>query len=243
MCIRDSHYIMLLEHLEDSGCTFQNASSHYSLDYIRAVLAGFARLHAAYWESPRFAQDLDWVEPPMQHEIAIDLVGSALQQFAAQMPPVFKAMGELYLGQTDAVHELWKNGPQTLIHGDVHDANLFLDGDEPGFLDWAVLARGPGMRDVGYFLAGTLQGADRGSIRALLDYYCGQLQQCGVQPPTAEETWRQCQWHAAYVWVGAAVTLAMGDAWQPVSYVMSSLEKLHGAMDDWGSVEAIRTAL
>ena len=39
-------YIMLLEHLEDSGCTFNNASTRYSLDYIRQVLAAFARLHA-----------------------------------------------------------------------------------------------------------------------------------------------------------------------------------------------------
>ena len=47
-------YIMLLENLVDSGCTFNNASTRYSLDYIRQVLASFARLHATYWNSPRF---------------------------------------------------------------------------------------------------------------------------------------------------------------------------------------------
>ena len=55
--------------------------------------------------------------------------------------------------------------------------------------------------------------------------------------------WQQYQWHAAYVWVGAAVTLAMGDAWQPVSYVKASLERLHAAMDYLGSVAAIRSAI
>lgn len=236
-------YIMLLEHLEDSGCTFGNAGNHYSLDYVRAVLAEFASLHAAYWESGRFDTDLDWIEPPMQHDIAVGLIQSALAQFADTMPPVFTALGELYLSETDAIHRLWRQGPATLVHGDAHDANLFLDGGRPGFLDWAVLAKAPGMRDVGYFLAGTLEAGDRPALRDLLAYYREQLLAHGVDAPSPETLWRQCQWHAAYVWVGAAVTLAMGDAWQPVNYVMASLERLHGALEDLGSVEALRAAL
>ena len=43
------------------------------------------------------------------------------------------------------------------------------------------------------------------------------------------ETWR-------------TVTLAMGDAWQPVNYVKSSLQRLHSALEALGSVEAIRAA-
>lgn len=237
------NYIMLLEHLEDSGCTFGNAGNHYSLEYVRAVLAEFASLHAAYWESGRFDADLDWIEPPMQHEIAVGLIQSALDQFGGTMPPVFTALGELYLSETDAIHRLWKEGPATLVHGDAHDANLFLQDGRPGFLDWAVLARAPGMRDVGYFLAGTLQADDRPALRDLLAYYREQLLAHGVAAPSPETLWRQCQWHAAYVWVGAAVTLAMGDAWQPVNYVMASLERLHGALADLGSVEALRAAL
>ena len=42
-------YIMLLEHLEDSDCTFKNASKLYSMDYIRNILNGFAQFHAAFW--------------------------------------------------------------------------------------------------------------------------------------------------------------------------------------------------
>ncbi len=236
-------YIMLMEHLEDSGCSFQNASNHYSLDYVRSVLDAFAKLHARYWETPRFDDDLGWLQPPMQHDIAVGLIGSALDQHAANMPAVFTAMGELYLEETDAVHRLWNFGPHTVIHGDVHDANLFLDGGEPGFLDWALVGRGPAMRDVGYFLAGTLEAGDRWALRELLEYYRERLEFHGARAPSREDLWHQCQWHAAYVWVGAAVTLAMGDAWQPVNYVLSSLERLHGAMEEMGSVGAIRAAL
>lgn len=237
-------YIMLLENLVDSGCTFNNASTRYSLPYVRQVLAAFARLHATYWASSRFDSDLDWVQPPLQHEIAMQLIAQALELHGATMPGVFRDMGELYLSEADAIHRLWQRGATTLIHGDVHDGNLFFDGNEPGFLDWALVARGPAMRDIGYFLAGTLSPQDqRASGREMLTYYREQLLALGIAAPAAQELWQQYQWHAAYVWVGAAVTLAMGDAWQPINYVMASLERLHAAMDTLGSVEAIRSAL
>jgi hypothetical protein len=237
-------YIMLLENLVDAGCTFQNASTRYSLDYVRQVLDAFARLHATFWDSPRFSADLAWLQPPQQHEIALTLIQLSLEQHAATMPPVFRAMGELYLEHADAIHQLWQRGAPTLIHGDVHDANLFYDADLPGFLDWAIVSRAPAMRDTGYFLAGTLTPQhQRESGRELLGYYRKQLLALGAPAPSTEELWQQYQWHAAYVWVGAAVTLAMGEAWQPVNYVKASLERLHAAMDYLGSVDAIRGAL
>lgn len=237
-------YIMLLEHLEDSGCTFHNASTRYSEDYVKQVLAGFASLHGTYWTSSRFDSDLAWLQPPLQHDIARDLIAQALQQHGADMPEVFSRMGELYLSETDAIHRLWEGGEQTVIHGDVHDANLFYDNDRPGFLDWALVARGSGMRDVGYFLAGTLTPQDQQAIgRDLLAYYREQLQDAGVAAPSMDQLWQEYRWHAAYVWVGSAVTLAMGDAWQPVNYVLGSLERLHAALDSLDSVAAIREAL
>ncbi len=237
-------YIMLLEHLEDSGCTFRNASTRYSLDYIRSVLAAFARLHATYWQSPRFDTDLAWVEPPLQHPIARRLVARALERHGAAMPPVFAAMGELYLAETDAIHAVWQQGADTLIHGDVHDGNLFFDGDEPGFLDWAVLARGPALRDVGYFLAGTLTPEHQRAHRhELLDYYRSQLLAGGAAAPPMADLYRQYQWHAGYVWLGAAVTLAMGDAWQPKNYLLRSLQRLHLALEELDTLEALREAL
>jgi aminoglycoside/choline kinase family phosphotransferase len=237
-------YIMLLENLVDSGCTFKNASKRYSLPYIRQLLDAFARLHARYWNSPRFAADLSWVQPPVQHDIAKHLVALALETHVADMPAVFKDMGELYLSHTDAIHQLWLRGEPTLIHGDVHDGNLFYDAGEPGFLDWAMVARAPALRDVGYFLAGTLTPEDQRDHGAqMLSYYREQLLGLGVPAPSTQEIWRQYQWHAGYVWLGAAVTLAMGSAWQPVNYLQASMGRLHAALEHLGSVNAIRSAL
>ena len=231
-------YIMLLEDLSGSGCTFHNSKNHYSIDYIRRVLSAFARLHARYWESSRFSADLGWVQPPLQHEIAVQLIGLALQRHREEMPPVFSQMAEYYLANTDRVHLLWKTGAATLIHGDVHDGNLFLDGGEPGFLDWALLARGPGMRDVGYFLAGTLAPEHRGLARELIAEYRQQLLAAGCDAPALDELWLQYRQHVAYVWVGAVTTLAMGDAWQPTAYVLSTLERIHAVMESVETVAA-----
>ena len=237
-------YVMVLENLEDTGCTFRSASTSYSLEYVRAVLASFAALHAAYWRSPRFDTDLSWIEPPVQHAIAVQLVEQALATFSAQMPPVFTQMGQLYLAHTDAIHGLWNEGDYTLIHGDVHDGNLFFDGDTPGFLDWALTAKAPGMRDVGYFLAGAMEGKDRQiHQQSMLDYYREQLLMHGVEAPSSEELWLQYQWHVAYVWVGATVTLAMGDEWQPTSYTRKSLERINQALEDLGSISAFEDHL
>jgi thiamine kinase-like enzyme len=237
-------YIMLLENLVDSGCTFKNASKRYSESYIRQLLAAFARLHARYWNSPRFATDLAWVQPPVQHDIAKHLIALALEKHAANMPGVFKEMGELYLSHTDAIHQLWLRGAPTLIHGDVHDGNLFYDAGEPGFLDWAMVARAPALRDVGYFLAGTLTPQDQRDHGAqMLSYYREQLLALDITAPPMQELWQQYQWHAAYVWLGAAVTLAMGDAWQPVNYLQASMGRLHAALEHLGSVAAIRAAI
>lgn len=237
-------YVMVLEDLEESGCTFRSASASYSLEYIRAVLASFADLHAAYWLSPRFDTDLSWIEPPLQHAIAVQLVEVALSTFGTQMPPVFTQMGELYLAHTDAIHGLWNEGAYTLIHGDVHDGNLFFDGDTPGFLDWALTAKAPGMRDVGYFLAGAMKPEDRQLHQhSMLDYYRERLLMHGVDAPSRDELWLQYQWHVAYVWVGAAVTLAMGEEWLPTSYTLKSLERINQALDDLGSIAAFEARL
>ncbi len=241
---RGECYIMLLEQLEDSGCAFRNASSIYSLDYVRAMLRAFASLHAAYWDSPRFGADLQWLQPPPQHDIARQLVTVALERYGADMPPVFSDLARLYLEQADAIHRLWGQGVPTVVHGDVHDGNLFRQGDEPGFLDWAMVSRFPAMRDVGFFLAGTLTPEDQlAHGRALLAWYRTCLEEQGVMPPALEQLQREYARHAAYVWLGATVTLAMGDAWQPVNYVQTSLRRLHLALEHLGSVAELRAGI
>lgn len=100
------------------------------------------------------------------------------------------------------------------------------------------------MRDVGYFLAGTLTPEDQQNHHLeMLDYYRQQLLKQGVAAPGLDELLLQYSWHAVYVWVGAAVTLAMGDAWQPSRYVLRSLERLHLTLEQLESVNRLTNSI
>ena len=242
-------YIILLENLEDRGCTFRNASTNYSLDYIRGVLDAFACLHGRFWDSPRFAADLDWIRPPDFHPMGPKLVEKALQQYAASMPQVFEETASFYLENVDAVHALWNQGVATLVHGDIHDGNLYYDPElagqgGPGFLDWGVMSRTSCMRDVAYFLAGTPTPEDRRQHQQqLLDDYFSALESQLAGPIDRAALHEQYQWHIVYVWVAAVTTLAMGSEWQPLNYVSRTMERLHLALADNQGLAALKSAL
>ncbi len=246
-------YIMLLENLEDRDCTFRNASTRYSADYIRSVLRVFARLHAKFWNSERFDEDLSWVNSPVFHPISPVLVSNARQQYAAEMPPVFADMADYYVDNAEAIHALWDTGVPTLVHGDIHDGNMYFDpgyrltseeGGSPGFLDWGIVSRNSCMRDVAYFLAGTPATEDRRShLSAWLHEYFEALHACGVVALDRETLLREFRWHSAYVWVGAAVTLAMGSEWQSIGYVKNTLTRVNQALEDSDVLSALRETI
>jgi Ser/Thr protein kinase RdoA (MazF antagonist) len=143
------------------------------------------------------------------------IVGSALDQFAADLPPELRRMCETYMGHNRAIGALWNEGERTLIHGDDHIGNLFVDGGRTGFYDWAVASRFPGMRDVAYFLCNSLPTEVRRAEQdALIARYRSGLAARGVDLP-ADLAHEQYRLFSIYSWVSATTTAAMGSKWQP----------------------------
>ncbi len=238
-------YIMLLEDLARTGCTFRNARDGSTPEYTREVVTALARLHAHFWNTERFAGDLAWVEPAPRHPIGPLLIQRALDQYAGDMPAVFADAGRLYVEHTEAVYDLWDEGEATLVHGDAHIGNLFSDGPRAGFLDWACLSRTPGIRDVSYFLTNSVASDERRrDEEALLRHYLATLGEAGVDdPPSFDDLWRRHRRHALYSWVSATVTIAMGDQWQPLRYALASVKRANDALADLRSVELLRDEL
>jgi hypothetical protein len=237
-------YVMLLEDLVAAGCRFPNPTDAKVLDLARDLVESLARLHARFWNSPRFRGDLAWVEPAMRHEIGPTLVARALERLAGEMPPVFGSFGRIYVEHSEGVCDLWDEGEQTLVHGDCHMGNLFLDGERVGFLDWACISRSPGIRDVSYFLCNSLPTElRRAEERHLLRRYLDTLAESGAPAPDFETAWHRHRRHAGYSWVAAATTVAMGDRWQSLRVGRDAIARTTAALGDLGTAELLREEL
>jgi aminoglycoside phosphotransferase (APT) family kinase protein len=236
-------YVMGMEDLEVAGCRFPAFEAGAAADHAGRVVESLARLHGRFWEDPRFAGELSWVERPMRWDLARDLIAQAVALHGEEMPAAFSRIGNLFAERSEVFYDLWEEGEQTLVHGDPHLANLFLDGETPGFLDWGVVGRAPGMRDVGHFLCSSLEPeVRRAGEKGWIEGYLRVLEQAGAPAPSFDATWRRYALHAAYSWVAAASTLAVGDRWQPPAYARSGVLRATQAVEDLGTLDRVRAA-
>ncbi len=247
-------YVMVLEDLVASGCTFPRPSDPAIADHARSTIDGMARYHARLWEDQRFGSDLAWVperagfgpgggKDPKSLAGAGAFVRKALDAFGADMPPAFRSVGRLYAEHTPAVLDLWDEGERTFIHGDPHLGNLFLDGTEIGFLDWAMVSRSPGMRDVAYFVCSSIPREVRLAIEAeLLDRYVAGLAAGGVGLDRALAS-EQYRLFSVFSWVSTVSTAAVGSRWQPAPRAWAAMERTTAALEDLGAAELLADRL
>lgn len=237
-------YLMLIEDLAESGCAFPTWKDPDIAQHAAAMMDSLAKLHAAFQGSKHFEEDLAWIEPPMRSELGPLLVKSAVEQFGRDMPPAFHEMAELYIEHTDAVCDRLDAGPATLLHGDSHLGNLFLDRGEIGFLDWACAARAPGVRDVAYFLSNSIPtDLRRKEERNFLARYRRGLLAAGGQAPSDADLWQEYRLHTLSGWVAATATAAVGSRMQPIEIGMRSMQRSTDAITDLATPELFRAEL
>jgi aminoglycoside phosphotransferase (APT) family kinase protein len=239
----DGAYVMVLEDLVASGCSFPRPSDPEVVERTRTTVTSLARLHARFWETPRFATDLSWVPERAgfgaeggKRAAAATAAGAfvrrALDRFGDDMPPAFRRIGMLYVERTAEILDLWDEGERTLIHGDPHMGNLFVDREEVGFFDWAMVSRSPGMRDVAYFCCNSIPPeVRRAEERELVRRYCGALGSEGVDL-AFDVAFEQYRLFAVYSWVSAASTAAVGERWQPEAVGRGGMARATAAVDE-----------
>jgi len=228
----DDRYVMVLEDLAASGCRFPTRGDADIEARIFDIVENLARLHAQYWESPRFGPDgdLDWIAPrsTASGDGGSGMVQIAIDNLAARLPEGFVELAETYVAQAAGIMRLYREGECTLVHGDPHLGNLFVDGVDArrtGFLDWAVVARAPGIRDVAYVLsASTPTDLRREHEVALIERYREVLAEHGVTL-AADLAWEQYRLFTVYGWCCATCTAAMGSKWQPEHVGLGGTER------------------
>jgi aminoglycoside phosphotransferase (APT) family kinase protein len=237
-------YIMVLEDLEAAGCTFPKSVPDHARERGRQVIEALARLHAHFWEDPRFQAELSWVPPAMRGALGAKLIDQARERFSGQLPPVFSELCRLYVAHHERICDLWDEGAPTLIHGDAHAGNQFLDGDRVGLYDWAVISRSPGIRDVGIYMCNSCppevrRREEEGWIRA----YRQGLVDGGVDAPALDALWQRYRLAVLYGWVAATATAAVGDRWQPIEVGMAAMRMSTQTCAELETLEAFREAL
>ncbi|GMU78494.1 MAG: phosphotransferase [Acidimicrobiia bacterium] len=247
-------YVMVLEDLTASGCRFPRPTDADIGERARDIVEQLAALHARYWESPRFGVggDLEWlVERGTRGgggggSFIARAVDALAGELGNGLDGEFRRIADLYLARPADIVALWRTGPGTLVHGDAHLGNLFVDvedGGRTGFLDWAVLCRAPGIRDVAYVLCNSVPTDVRASIeRGLVDRWCALLAAGGIDIDP-DEIWDEYRIHALYSWVSAASTAAMGSKWQPLSIGLGATRRATAALAHLGTADVIESRL
>jgi aminoglycoside phosphotransferase (APT) family kinase protein len=132
------------------------------------------------------------------------------------------------------------------VHGDPHLGNLFVDErarSRTGFLDWAMVGRSPGLRDVAYVLCNSIpQSVRERDERGLIDHYCELLGANGVMLDPAA-AWDQYRLFAVYSWVSATATAGMGSKWQPLHIGLDGTKRATAACDRLGSIDLLESLL
>ncbi|MFC3444363.1 phosphotransferase [Sphingobium rhizovicinum] len=222
-----THFGLLLEDLGVRGATFPNTTVRTGPDDVRALLDQLARLHARFWQSPRFGADLAWVEThvegavaTMMNELAPAYIAHEVEaeNFKREMVQRLRTTPDRLLAGVQAVQRHQSTLPQTLLHGDTHLGNSYrLPDGTAGLLDWQLMVRGYAMHDVNYIVTTGLSIADRRAHeRDLLGYYLDRLGQEGVaRPPAFDSAW--VEYRRTLIWgvyIGWLTTPVVNYGWE-----------------------------
>lgn len=230
----EGRYVMGLEDLVAAGCSFPSPRDPRVGEWMGRIVEQLAHLHARFYESPRFTRDLAWLAErgTGAGDLGASLVRLALERVGERLSPAFRRFASLYIERAPAIAELWNSGPATLVHGDPHLGNLFVDGERIGFLDWGVTGVAPGMRDVAYVLCNSVPTQPRrANEKKWIARYRSVLAEGGVTL-AADTAWEQYRLFAIYSWLAATATVAMGSRWQPEQLAFDSTERATQALED-----------
>ena len=138
---------------------------------------------------------------------------------------------------------MWKQGPKTVIHGDIHIGNLFDDHGVIGFLDWGLVVVSTPLRDVSYFLNMSLSIEDRrAGERDLLRHYLDVRRGLGGTPIGFDEAWKTHRLQAAYLAPASCQIVTFPEDVTPRRKIFAAafLARAEAAIEDLESRAALR---
>jgi hypothetical protein len=158
-----------------------------SLADARSSIRTLAQLHACFWDDPSLASssfvlqlcddpypfavgmayEMAW---PRMHEFFDDMIDDRVQEF-----------GDRYASLIPAMFAKLCDGPLVLSHSDWRLDNLFFtDDDEVIAVDWQLIDRSVGPRDLSYHVSQSVNIDAAEGYKQAFDTYVGDLAELGV---------------------------------------------------------------
>jgi hypothetical protein len=240
-------FLLLLEDLAASGCRFSDGTWGIDASMAAGGLTDLAAMHVRYESAAALDAVRPWItESPMSNiGFTSAMLRRVIDEHRSILADDYVAIGEMYMAEPERVLALWSSEPHTVVHGDAHLGNVFVDGSRVGFLDWGLLAVAPAMRDVSYFLSLAMTGPDRRrSERDLLEHYIGARKSLGGVPIDLEEAWRAHRVHAGYLVLASFLSLVPPyNAPDQREFSEAFRRRATEAIEDLGAAESMRAAL
>ena len=240
-----SRFVLLLEDLgqDPHVSLFDNRdmAEGTSLEVARRCLETLAKFHGHF--SGRDADEQEELVPAALHpfrsergrHLNLALNAAAIEPCRRKAPESFTASlahsCRSVLEVWDSTCERWYGRPLTLIHGDSHLGNFFVDGPRMGMLDFQAVQWAPGMRDVQYFLINSLDH-DLLALheRDLVTHYAEAVSREGAPLPP-EDAWEEYRAFSIQTLQTLVVSLGLGGLTEKEEVVRTLLRRAGGAVE------------
>jgi aminoglycoside phosphotransferase (APT) family kinase protein len=237
-------FVLLLEDLVESGCTVSTGPESPSPDAAAKALEDLAGMHVRFEDPAVRAREAGWVtapDPPSDYGTL--RLKEGLEHHRDRLTDAFAEMSALYVEQREALHDVWAEGPKTVIHGDTHIGNLFDDHGRTGFLDWGIIVVSTPLRDMSYFINMSLSVEDRRAHeRALIRHYLDVRSALGGVAIDEDEAWLAHRLHAAYLAPASCQIVTFPEDATPKRkrFASAFLARAEAAIEDLESRAALR---
>jgi hypothetical protein len=212
-----ARFLIVLEDIIAAGGRPYALADVCDIGHAQGLIDAFATLHARFWESPRLVGDLSWVRT-WSTRPGYGLLKTfysrgrrgALRRDRPEVTHAVRAVAAALDAHSDAYYREFESGPLTLLHGDSHLGNTFAWADgRSGLLDWQVVWRGPGLREISYWMTTGLEPETRRAAeRELIARYLDGLRSGGVKnSPAFDAAFDRYRLFAAEAWDATAMTI------------------------------------
>jgi hypothetical protein len=182
------HGVVITHDVAICGATFLDALSPYTVEQAEASLDLYASLHGRTWGRTLDVEG-EWLAPRIAGTLRArglkEIKGNFGGPIGAGVPQAARD-AERLLAAITGLAQMAPVEPSSILHGDAHIGNVFLDRSGAAWLvDWQLVQRGPWYLDAGYHIGCVLPVADRRRHEErLLTHYLERLAAAGGEPPT-----------------------------------------------------------